>query len=72
MLQGHKEALAAARDGRKLEWQHPSQYYGYRRVLDTLRRWGALDNEGKLTDIGRALLSADNQYGKGHGNEHRS
>jgi hypothetical protein len=58
MHAGHRECLTAIRDGKQIG--HPGitagEIRGYRVILDTLRRWGAVNDAG-LTDIGRQLLS---------------
>lgn len=58
MLQGHRLALEAIRDGRDVvrTGAYPSEIRGMRKCVSTLIRWGAV-SDGKLTDIGRQLLS---------------
>ncbi len=56
MLSGHRYVLAALRDGKKVTANSDGEWRGYRKVIVTLRSWGAIDDNG-ITEIGRQLLA---------------
>jgi hypothetical protein len=56
MLSGHRQVLEAVRDGKKLDARSDGEWRGFRKVIVTLKAWGAIDDNG-ITEIGQQLLA---------------